>query len=84
VLPDSKGNFNSARGRDIRGVSLVPDRKRIYADMAKLFWQDLSNVEAGIYPLPADRDGVINELKTARDDLETEVERVRDADGAPG
>ena len=26
-------------------------------DMAKLFLQDLSNVEAGIYPLPADRDG---------------------------
>jgi hypothetical protein len=28
----------------------VPDRKHIYADMAKLFLQDLANVEAGIYP----------------------------------
>ena len=37
--------------------SSVPDRKRIYADMAKLFFQDLANVEAGIYPIPADHDG---------------------------
>ena len=43
--------------RHIRTVRSVPDRKRIYMDMAKLFLQDLSNVEAGIYPLPADRDG---------------------------
>jgi ubiquinone/menaquinone biosynthesis C-methylase UbiE len=35
----------------------VPDRNRIYADMAALFFQDLANVEAGIYPLPADDDG---------------------------
>lgn len=35
----------------------VPDRIRIYEDMAKLFLQDLANVEAGIYPLPADHDG---------------------------
>jgi hypothetical protein len=35
----------------------APDRKRIYADMAKLFLQDLANVEAGIYPVPADHDG---------------------------
>jgi ubiquinone/menaquinone biosynthesis C-methylase UbiE len=35
----------------------VPDRKRIYADMTKLFMQDLANVEAGIYPLPTDHDG---------------------------
>jgi hypothetical protein len=35
----------------------VPDRKHIYADMAKLFLQDLANVEAGIYPVPADHDG---------------------------
>ena len=35
----------------------VPDRKRLYADMAALFGQDLANVEAGIYPLPADHDG---------------------------
>jgi ubiquinone/menaquinone biosynthesis C-methylase UbiE len=35
----------------------VPDRRRLYADMGKLFMQDLANVEAGLYPLPADRDG---------------------------
>jgi ubiquinone/menaquinone biosynthesis C-methylase UbiE len=35
----------------------VPERSRLYADMARLFWQDLANVEAGIYPLPADHDG---------------------------
>jgi ubiquinone/menaquinone biosynthesis C-methylase UbiE len=35
----------------------VPDRQELYADMARLFWQDLANVEAGIYPLPADHDG---------------------------
>jgi ubiquinone/menaquinone biosynthesis C-methylase UbiE len=35
----------------------VPDRARLYADMAALFRQDLANVEAGIYPLPADHDG---------------------------
>lgn len=35
----------------------VPGRLRLYADMAALFRQDLANVEAGIYPLPADHDG---------------------------
>jgi ubiquinone/menaquinone biosynthesis C-methylase UbiE len=35
----------------------VPDRSRLYADMAALFRCDLANVEAGIYPLPADHDG---------------------------
>jgi ubiquinone/menaquinone biosynthesis C-methylase UbiE len=35
----------------------VPGRNRLYADMAKLFQRDLANVEAGIYPLPADHDG---------------------------
>jgi ubiquinone/menaquinone biosynthesis C-methylase UbiE len=35
----------------------VPDRLRLYGDMAILFQQDLANVEAGIYPLPADHDG---------------------------
>src|SRR5499425_3092150 len=37
----------------------VPDRRRLYADMAVLFRQDLANVEAGIYPLPADHDGAL-------------------------
>jgi ubiquinone/menaquinone biosynthesis C-methylase UbiE len=35
----------------------VPDRSRLYADMASLFRRDLANVEAGIYPMPADHDG---------------------------
>ncbi|TMJ99936.1 MAG: hypothetical protein E6G74_14045, partial [Alphaproteobacteria bacterium] len=40
----------------------VPDRQRLYADMAALFLQDLANVEAGIYPLPADHDGTLPDL----------------------
>jgi len=40
----------------------VPNRNRIYADMAALFLQDLANVEAGIYPLPADHDGSLTTL----------------------
>src|SRR5215470_9052190 len=35
----------------------VPDRDYIYAEMIRLFRQDLANVEAGIYPVPADHDG---------------------------
>ena len=35
----------------------VPDRSRVYEDIAALFWQDLANVETGIYPLPDDHDG---------------------------
>jgi ubiquinone/menaquinone biosynthesis C-methylase UbiE len=40
----------------------VPDRMRLYADMAALFRQDLANVEAGAYPLPADHDGTLPAL----------------------
>jgi ubiquinone/menaquinone biosynthesis C-methylase UbiE len=40
----------------------VPDRKKIYADMAALFLQDLANVEAGVYPLPFDHDGSLATL----------------------
>ena len=40
----------------------VPERSRLYADMARLFAQDLANVEAGIYPLPADHDGSLPKL----------------------
>src|SRR5436190_2694460 len=43
--------------RRARTGAPVPDRNSIYADMAALFEQDLANVEAGIYPLPADHDG---------------------------
>jgi ubiquinone/menaquinone biosynthesis C-methylase UbiE len=40
----------------------VPDRSRLYTDMANLFRQDLANVESGIYPLPADHDGSLPTL----------------------
>lgn len=40
----------------------VPDRNRLYGDMAALFMQDLANVEAGLYPLPADHDGSLLRL----------------------
>jgi ubiquinone/menaquinone biosynthesis C-methylase UbiE len=40
----------------------VPTRNRLYTDMARLFQKDLANVEAGIYPLPADRDGSLATL----------------------
>ena len=49
-------NDNKARPR-AHTNSPVPDRKRLYADMATLLQQDLANVEAGLYPLPADHDG---------------------------
>ena len=48
---------SKARRRRVHTDAPVPDRKRIYADMAKLFLRDLANVEAGIYPVPADHDG---------------------------
>jgi ubiquinone/menaquinone biosynthesis C-methylase UbiE len=40
----------------------MPDRTRLFADMAALLRRDLANVEAGIYPLPADRDGSLPTL----------------------
>jgi ubiquinone/menaquinone biosynthesis C-methylase UbiE len=40
----------------------VPKRNRLYADMARLFAQDLANVEAGIYSMPVDHDGSLPEL----------------------
>jgi len=35
----------------------LPGQRRIYGDLARLLAQDLANVEAGLYPLPADHDG---------------------------
>jgi ubiquinone/menaquinone biosynthesis C-methylase UbiE len=60
------------------------DRRRLYADMADLLAQDLANVEAGIYPLPADHDGSLATLlRRSRlffDDLpEVEERRRRNA-----
>ena len=46
-------------GQSPRAHVSVPDRRRLYADMAVLFRRDLANVEAGIYPLPADHDGAL-------------------------
>src|ERR1700689_1717400 len=47
---------NEARPRAHTNLP-VPNRKRLYADMTILFQQDLANVEAGFYPMPADHDG---------------------------
>jgi ubiquinone/menaquinone biosynthesis C-methylase UbiE len=45
----------------------VPERNKIYTDMATLFLQDLANVEAGLYPMPADHDGsLITMLQRSR------------------
>src|SRR4051794_32986149 len=40
----------------------VPDRQRLIADMGALSRRDLANVEAGVYPLPADHDGSLAQL----------------------
>lgn len=62
----------------------VPDRNRIYVDMARLFLQDLANIEAGNYPLPADHDGslftLIHRSRLFFEDLpEIHLRRERDA-----
>ena len=57
-LSEAARRRDGARSRPrLRVDGPVPDRSRIYADMAKLFLQDLANVESGIYPLPEDHDG---------------------------
>jgi ubiquinone/menaquinone biosynthesis C-methylase UbiE len=40
----------------------VLSQRRLYGDMAELIGRDLANVEAGIYPLPADHDGSLQTL----------------------
>jgi ubiquinone/menaquinone biosynthesis C-methylase UbiE len=64
-----------------RTDAAVPDQRRIYADMATLLRQDLANVEAGIYPLPADHDGslptLLNRSRLFFEDL-PEVHRRRE------
>jgi ubiquinone/menaquinone biosynthesis C-methylase UbiE len=51
------------RGRDRpRTDRPVPGRNRLVADMTALLQRDLENVEAGIYPLPADHDGSLSTL----------------------
>ena len=45
----------------------VPDQRRVYADLAGLLAQDLANIEAGLYPLPADHDGgLMTRLRRSR------------------
>ena len=60
----------------------VPDRRRLFADMATLFQQDLANVEGGIYPLPADNDGsmlmLLNRSRLFFEDL-PEIHRRRES-----
>src|ERR1043166_8294412 len=62
----------------------TPDRRRLYADMAELFRQDLANVEAGIYPVPNDHDGSLAALlyrsRLFFEDL-PDVHRRREDDG---
>jgi ubiquinone/menaquinone biosynthesis C-methylase UbiE len=62
----------------------VPDRSRLYTDMAILLQQDLANVEAGIYPLPADHDGslltLLNRSRLFFEDL-PEIYRRRESGG---
>ena len=59
-LAEAARRDNGAKARRrIRTSAPVPDRARLYADMARLFLQDLANIEAGIYPLPFDHDGTL-------------------------
>ena len=61
----------------------VPSRGQLYANMAALFRRDLANVEAGIYPMPADHDGslpiLLNRSRLFFKDL-PEVHRRRESD----
>jgi ubiquinone/menaquinone biosynthesis C-methylase UbiE len=57
-----RGREPPSPARRVHTNAPVPGRKRIYADMAKLFFRDLANVEAGIYPIPADNDGSVFDL----------------------
>jgi ubiquinone/menaquinone biosynthesis C-methylase UbiE len=62
----------------------VPDRMQIYADMATLLLQDLANIEAGLYPLPADHDAsLLSLLLRSRDFFEDlpEIHRRRERGG---
>jgi ubiquinone/menaquinone biosynthesis C-methylase UbiE len=62
----------------------VPDRRRLYADMAVLLRQDFTNVEAGFYPLPADHDGslltLLHHSRLFFEDL-PEIHRRRESGG---
>jgi ubiquinone/menaquinone biosynthesis C-methylase UbiE len=53
----ARRNEGTKPRRRVHTAAPVPERRRLYVDMARLFLQDLANVEAGVYPLPADHDG---------------------------
>jgi hypothetical protein len=56
VARQREGSQSRARRRSHTDAP-VPDRDYIYSETIRLFMQDLANVEAGIYPVPADHDG---------------------------
>jgi ubiquinone/menaquinone biosynthesis C-methylase UbiE len=80
-LAEAARRRDGAKAQRVRTNAPVPDRGRIYADMARLFLQDLANVESGIYPLPADHDGpllrLINRSRLFFEDL-PEIHRRRE------
>jgi ubiquinone/menaquinone biosynthesis C-methylase UbiE len=67
-----------------RSALPLPGQTRLYRDMAALFGRDLANVEAGLYPLPADHDGALPTLLARSrlffDDL-PEIHRRRESGG---
>jgi ubiquinone/menaquinone biosynthesis C-methylase UbiE len=73
-LAEAARQRDGASDRERRQTNVhIPDRTQIYWDMAALLWQDLANIEAGLYPLPADHDGsLVTLLRRSRmffDDL---------------
>jgi ubiquinone/menaquinone biosynthesis C-methylase UbiE len=81
-LAEAARRSNGAKApRRVHTNAPVPDRSRLYADMAMLFLQDLANVESGIYPVPADHDGslvtLINRSRLFFEDL-PEIHRRRE------
>jgi ubiquinone/menaquinone biosynthesis C-methylase UbiE len=56
-----EGDTETPPGPGDNRAPVISDRK-LYGDMAELLARDLANVEAGIYPLPADHDGSLPTL----------------------
>lgn len=78
----SRSYHRPPEGEDVRRMRPRrpgPSRDRILADMAALFERDLTNAEAGYYPLPRDHDGALWEMLAASRryfaDLPSTVER---------
>ncbi len=62
LAEEAKRRDGSAAQQTNNVKASLPDRSRLYADIADLLRQDLANVEAGLYPLPADHDGSLATL----------------------